>query len=157
MKLVHNLSIALIAIVLASACSSGSSKASPPPSTVALTKASYIVKANALCRTMNNRTRALPDPGNDPKKAAATIDQGSAIVRQTLQRLRELPVPPGEGPKLSTVYAKVDTLLQDLAAYSAALRSGDQQAAIAAGKKIDAAQARANSASVEYGLTVCGS
>jgi hypothetical protein len=113
MKLVQKLSIPLIAILLGSACSSGSSKASPPPTTAALTKAAYIVKANAICQTMNNRVKALGDPGRDPKKVAAVIDSSTVIIRQTLVRLRALPVPSGEATKLDAVYATVDKVLAD--------------------------------------------
>jgi len=157
MKLVLKLSIPLIAIVLASACSSGSSKASPPPSTAALTKAAYIVKANATCKTMNDRVKALGDPGRDPKKVAAVIDNSTVIIRQTLVRLRALPVPSGEATKLDAVYATVDKVLADAPTYSAALRAGNAQAANIAGSTLQAEQKAANAASVEYGLTVCGS
>ena len=145
-------------LVLGSACSSGSSKSTPPTTTVpGVTKASYVIQANALCTTMNRRVAALGKPGRDPVRVAALIDQVSAIVRPTLAKLRALPVPAGEGPKLATVYATVDKALADSAAFSAAMRGTNRQVAIAAGKKLDAAQARANAASIKYGLTVCGS
>ena len=146
-----------VLLVLGSACSSGSSKSSPPTTIRGVTKASYVIQANALCTTMNRRVAALGKPGRDPVRVAALIDQVSAIVRPTLAKLRALPVPAGAGPKLAAVYATVDKLLTDSAAYSAAIRGSNQQVAIAAGRNLDAAQARADAASIKYGLTVCGS
>jgi len=145
-------------LVLAGACSSGSPKSSPPTASIrSVTRASYVIQANVLCTTMNRRVAALGKPGRDPVQVAAFVDQVSAIVRPTLAKLRELPVPSGEGQKLAAVYATVDKALAESSAYSAALRGTNQQVAIAAGKKLDAAQARANAASIRYGLTVCGS
>ena len=146
-----------MAVVFASACSSDSSKTTPPSSTAAITKASYLAKANAICTTMNNRVKALGDPGQDPKKLAAVIDSSTVIIRQTLVRLRALPVPTGEAPKLDAVYATVDKVLGDAPAYSAALRAGNAPAVNIAGRKLQAEQNRANAASIKYGLTVCGS
>ena len=157
MRVLAKLSAVCLAIVLASACSSSSPKTSAPPSTVAITKASYLVKANAICKTMNSRVAAVPAPGHDPKKAAAAIDQQRAIVDQTLQQLRALPVPAGQGAQLEAVYATVDKVIAATAAYSAAVRAGDKAAATAAAKQIIATQTRANAASIKYGLTVCGS
>lgn len=151
------MSVVGIALVLASACSSGSSKSSDPTSTTApMTKAAYVAKANAICTTMNNRVKALGNPGNDPKRFATLIDQSAAIIRQTLVRLRALPVPPGERAKLAAVYATVDKVLADTPAYSGALRGTSQQAATDAGSKLQAEQNAANAASIRYGLTVCG-
>ncbi len=148
---VFKMSIVALALVLASACSSGSSKTNAP-----ITKASYLAKANAICTTMNNRVKAFGNPGNDPKQLATLIDRSAAIIRQTLARLRALPVPPGEGAKVAAVYATVDTVLADTPAYTAALRGTSHQAATVAGRKLQAEQNAANAASITYGLTVCG-
>ncbi len=157
MRFLYKVSFVCVAIVLAGACSSSSPKSVASTSTTVLTKASYIVKANAICKTMNNRLAAIPAPGHDPKKQAAAIDQNAAITRQALEQLRALPVPPGQGPRLTAVYAAVAKLLVETTAYSAAVRAGDKAAVTAVAKKIIAAQTRANTASIKYGLTVCGS
>jgi hypothetical protein len=151
-------SFVCMAVLLASACSSGSSKSNAPTSTTApITKASYLAKANAICTTMNNRVSALGDPGQDRFRLATTIDKSSEIISQTLNRLRALPTPPGESAKIAAVYATVDKVLADAPAYSAALRGTSQAAANAAGRKLQAEQEAANAASIKYGLTVCGS
>ena len=105
---------------------------------------------------MNNRVRALGNPGQDRFRLATTIDKDSVIIRQTLARLKALPTPPGESAKIAAVYAIVEKVLADAPAYSAALRGTSQQAANAAGTKLQAEQNAANASSIKYGLTVCG-
>ena len=158
MKLSNTSLVGVLALVLLSACSSGSSKSTATPGTTsAVTKASYIAQANTLCRTMNERVAALGDPGKNPVDIAANIEQVQTIVADALDQLRRLAVPPGEEAKIAAVYAAVDTVQRDSTAYSDALRAGNQPGAAAALKRLAADQERANAAAIKYGLTVCGS
>ena len=93
------------------ACSSGSKSATSnaaTATTLTLSKAAYISRANALCRTMNARIAALGDPGSDRLKLAQKTDRAVAITAATLRQLRDLPVPAGQAATLSAIYAKVD-------------------------------------------------
>jgi hypothetical protein len=155
-------SLLCVALALTAACSSsGSSKASAPTTTTApappITKASYIARANAICTTMNRKTNAVADPGNDPDKAADALARVNSYIGSGLAQLRALPVPAGEGAQLDAIYAKVDALRQGLDTYIAALRAHHKTAASAASTRVDALGNAANTASNQYGLTVCGS
>jgi hypothetical protein len=147
-----------VAVVLATSCSSGSSTPSAPASSApVVTTAAYLIAANRICQTMNDKIQALPDPGNDPIKLADVGDSAQAIIRSSLQRLRALAVPPGQGAKIAAIYAKVDAGLSLAAQYSTALRTRNGALEQRLGPRVDAAQASANAAANAYGLTVCGS
>lgn len=105
---------------------------------------------------MNEQLATVPDPGNDPAAAADASDRAVAITSPTLQQLRALAPPPGDAQTLAAIYQKVDALIADYAAFSAAVRAGDMQTAQTAGSKIDTDARAANAASNAYGLTVCG-
>jgi hypothetical protein len=90
-------------------------------------------------------------------KMADVDDKGAAIIVQTLQKLRRLPVPPGDSAALSAIYAKVDALATDTRQLASALRSGDPATVQRVAARVNADADAANSASQEYGLTVCGS
>jgi hypothetical protein len=155
MRLFNKL-LVIMAVVCASACSSGSSK-SPAPTTTAppVTKASYLIQANTICTTMKQRIAALGNPRNDPIDIAANFDQVHVIIDEALAQLRLVAVPPADVARIAAVYATVDKLQKDSPAYSAALRAGNQQAATAARKQVATDQARANAAAVGYGMTAC--
>lgn len=143
-------------------CGGGSNKpapsADPSSTTVAsTTKAQFIVRANAICRTMNARIAAIGDAGNDPIKIADESDQTAVITAAALRRLRALPAPPGDAAELNAIYAKVDKILTDAAKLSTALRAQDRLAAQLAANQLSADSDAANNASNAYGLTVCGS
>ena len=156
---------AVIAAVLIASCSSGSSTSKPsntqPQQTSSslrpLSKASYIAAANALCQTMNTRVAALGDPGSDLTKLADTADKTAAIIAETLQKLRALSMPQGESAALNAIYAQAAGLGADYSELSSAIHSRDESAYRAAVAKINADQKAANTASNDYGLTVCGS
>jgi hypothetical protein len=153
---VFNKLLVVIAVVCASACSSGSSKSSAPTTTAApVTKASYLAEANTVCRTMIQRIAVLGNPRNDPIDIAAKFDQVHVIIGEALDQLRLVAVPPGDEAKIAAVYATVEKLQKDSPAYSAALPARNRHAAAAARKMFAADQARANAAAIGYGLTAC--
>jgi hypothetical protein len=156
-------SLVCLALVAVTACgSSGSSKSDAPtnaPSTTtatATTKASFLARANAICKTMNDEVEALGDPGDDPIRLATTSEKVSVVVRRTLRRLRALRSPPADAPKLAAIYVSVEKVIVDARTFSAALRARDVPAARAAGNQLDADQKKANRDAIVYGLTVCG-
>jgi iron uptake system EfeUOB component EfeO/EfeM len=66
-------------------------------------------------------------------------------------------VPSGDEATLAGIYAKVNTLIEDEAQYTAALRAGDTSKAKTLNAKGKLDQKAAHDASNAYGLTVCGS
>ena len=151
-----------LAIALVAACgNNGSAKSSPPTvstTTVApLTKAAYVARANAICQRMNRRVNAIADPGNDPAKLVVAFHRIGAYIDSTLVQLRALPAPAGDGPQLSSIYAKVAALRRGMDVYVAALRARDRLAAAAAIRRVNALGNAADAASNKYGLKVCGS
>ena len=106
---------------------------------------------------MNTRVAALGNPGSDLTKLADTADKTAAIIADTLQKLRALSMPPGESASLNAIYAQAATLGADYSKLSSAIHPRDEAAYRAAVAKVDADQKAANTASNDYGLTVCGS
>jgi hypothetical protein len=160
--------LVVLGVVAVSSCDGGSSKSAassqattttrPTTSTsVVMTKASYVARANAICKTMNTQIAALGSPPSDPMAQAELNDKAITITTETLRKLRALPVPPGDAAALVAVYAKVDVVLADASRLSNALRSNDHVAAQRGQTKLAADSDAANAASNAYGLTVCGS
>ena len=145
-----------VAVLVAGACSSGSSKESAQTTTTpAVTKASYVARANTTCTTMRQRIAKLGNPPDDPIDLAAHFDQVHVIIGDALAELQLIAVPPGEAARIDAVYATVDKLQKDAPAYSAALRARNEAAVVAARKQIAADQTRASAAAAKYGLTAC--
>ncbi len=154
------LGLVLLAAVTLAACGGSSASSSSSTTTTkktTLTKAEYLVQANAICAAMNKRIASIPDPGNDLAKQAAAIDETGAVTSAALRALRKLSVPAGQSAAVNEIYAKVGTLVAGTAQYAAALRSGDQAAAARIGSQLDAISSSANDLSKAYGLTVCAS
>jgi hypothetical protein len=146
------------ALVATAACGNGttSSGSSPSGAVAPLTKAVYIAKANAICATMNARTKALGRPGPDIAAAVRASDKSGVIAAQALRQLRALPAPPTEAAALERIYSKVDAVIADYPSLSAALRTGRRAAIQSAATQLGADGKAANAASNAYGLTSCG-
>lgn len=140
-----------------SAASSASSTTTTTTTLPPITKAEYLALANARCETMNTDVRAVPKPDTtDAEATAQYFEQIGIVIADTVAKLRTIPVPPGEEAALEEIYALVDKLIAENAAFAAAIRSGDTEEARAIRTTIDATQNGANEASIAYGLTVCG-
>jgi hypothetical protein len=151
--------VVLGALVATASCGSNgtaSSGSSTSRAVAPLTKAAYIAKANAICATMNARTRALGRPGPDVATAIRVGDESAAIAAQALRRLRALPAPPADAAALERIYSKVDAVIADYPRVSAALRTGRRAAIVSAATQLGTDGRAANAASNSYGLTVCG-
>lgn len=123
----------------------------------AVIKANYVAEANSICKVMNDAVAALPDPGSDPIKYADVVDEAIRIISNTLAKLRVLPPPAEDEAALEAIWSKVDVVIDDYSKLSSALRNGDLDSAPQLSQTAEASQKAANDASIEYGLTVCGS
>jgi len=149
--------LVLVALLATASCSSGttSSGSSTSGAVAPLTKVAYIAKANAICATMNARTKALGRPGRDVAQAIRASEESRAIAAQALRQLRALPAPPADAAALERIYSKVDALIADYPRLSAALRTGRRAAIVSAATQFATDGQAANAASKSYGLTVC--
>ena len=94
-------------------------------------------------------------PVRDGRAVATAI--GTSSISGTLVTLRALPPPEGDAEAVAAIWSKVDVLLDDYEALSAALRDGATAQVDELDAAAQASQAAANEASIAYGLTVCGS
>jgi hypothetical protein len=163
MRLTRNIRSRLLVLAcLAGAltgCGGGSntSATSSSPTAAPLTKAEYLARANAICRTMHSRIDRIGNPGNNQFKMASATDQTAEITAAALDQLRALPAPSGDAAVLKDIYGRIDKVLDDAAKFSAALRTQDQDAMQKANSRLAADADAANAASNAYGETVCGS
>jgi hypothetical protein len=148
----------LVAALALGACTGGHPSGGGVPSPAAsISKADYLAKANAVCTAMNAKGNALQDPGQDPAKIRQVVDQAIPLAADGLAQLRQLPLPQGDEAAVRDFYAKVDGLIADLRAESAALAGNDLTRARQLVSSVQADSAAANTAANAYGLTVCGS
>ena len=145
----------LLCTLLGSGCY-GSESTNARATSSAITKDSYIAKANEICTRMNEEVDNVPDPGEDPEQFAHSVDQVAAIVKKRLTELRSLPAPDGDEAVVRAVWTKVDTMLFDLIAMGDAARDGNEALYNEHFEKFDTSSSAANAAAMAYGLTVCG-
>lgn len=122
----------------------------------AVTKAAYVQQANSICQTMNTRMEALADPGEDLDDLITLFHQSKQIMTETLTKLRALPTPPGQEAALAAIWAKVDQIVADVDDIIAAVQAGDLDKAGTLIEQLAEDSDDANTASIAYGMTVCG-
>jgi hypothetical protein len=122
-------------------------------------RAEFVAAANALCTTMNDRSKALSDAFDDaPKDAASTADlleENASLIEGVIADMRALPQPAGDEQVLATIYADVEELVDVGRLAADAARAGDDRGLAALLERGETVQEKANASSEAYGLTAC--
>ena len=122
--------------VLGTACGgsgSGSSTGghSKRPSS-AVSKKSFLAKANSICKRMNEESRAAPVPGphTTALELADMVQTQADIAQRSLTELRQLALPPHDGNEIRAIFSEVNTVITDMITLTYVLRRGDDKAAV---------------------------
>lgn len=128
--------------------------AAPAPSPT-LSKASFLVQANAICTTMNAEQSALPAPTSNAQ-ILQDLRQAIAIAQRAVARLRGLPEPAGDAPTLQADFARVDAFVASAQKEVDAMQAGNTAQAAQLDAQTTQLSSAANQAFNAYGMTVCG-
>jgi hypothetical protein len=133
----------------------GSAPTLPRTTQAPITKAAYLVRANAICTVIAHSQGALGAVPQDPIVLANMVDRMAAITDEGVVRLRTLPMPPHDAARLQSYYAKVTYVSSESRRFAMALRAGDRDEAITLGHAVERDTVAADLIGKAYGLTVC--
>jgi hypothetical protein len=124
----------------------------------AVTKKTFLAKANSICKRMNEESRAAPVPGPHTNRLdlADMVQTQADIAQRALTELRQLTLPAHDGNEIRAIFSEVNTAITDMTDLAYVLRAGDDKAAFHQALAKEEAQAeRVNKMSRAYGMTVC--
>jgi ABC-type enterochelin transport system substrate-binding protein len=121
-----------------------------------LTKAEYVERANAVCRTAAKRVAALEVPGRTdvtalPKAAAKVV----VVQREALEELRAIKAPKDDRAHITKWIALVDQTIDQAEMSAKSQQEGDVQRAVTANVNGAALDVRADELARAYGLRMC--
>ena len=147
------------------ATAGGSGATTTGGSGVALTKAAYVNKANAICKSVNDAANKLTPPSADPTKVKSSdlpawsqfLMKALALGQQEQSQLKGLTPPAADQATISAYLSKLSQVVADVQAIQQAAASGNVNAFKAAFPKSEADGQAADSAAAAYGMSQCGS
>ena len=147
------------------AASSGSTTAGQPGSGAPLTKAAFVSKANAICKSVNDASTKLTPPTSDPTKVTANdlpawnqfLLKVIPYGQQQQSQLKALTPPAADQATVAGIIAKGDQVLADVQALQQAAAAGNVNAFKTAFTQSENDGNAADQAATSYGLTQCGS
>lgn len=127
--------------------------------TKAPSKASYIVKANALCAAYNLKVKALGEPvtGAGAQATGVYLGKAAALSAEETAKLQALPTPKGDKDTLVGLYARQASQVSELKAAVKALGANDTVSAEDSIKQLTDSGPGLDKDFDAYGLTACGS
>ena len=119
-------------------------------------KASYVLKAENLCRDAYRKIDAIPEPGNSGAAFARYFDAVGAINVKLATDFRALPAAPGDEVAVGEFLTAMDSVNAKLKELSAAGRANNVRLAGGLFEEADVANTALNAKLDAYGLKVCG-
>jgi hypothetical protein len=98
------------------------------------TKAEYLARVNALCRTYNAKLADIPSPLGlaNPELISQSIGRALPLVEERAEKVRALEAPDELRPTLSRLFDSSDIALDDLRRSKQAADDGDLRASATA-------------------------
>jgi len=123
--------------------------------TAALSKPTYIKRADAICARASQAENALGQP-NSGAQRVAYVRKVYSIERGVVQRLRSLQAPSTDAATLKTMLDNVDRALSFEGDVESAAMGGNQSSINSAEAKGAVFLNRATVAAAKFGFTECG-
>jgi hypothetical protein len=143
------LALAALAVVaaLAAGCGGGGGDR--------LTKEDYIAKADAICKSANEKLDALPAP-ESLEDVASLADDAIAIQEDALSQLRDLKPPEADEARLNEAYDLLGQQVEIGRQIAQAAKDGDEAKVQELLGQIDPVNEQADQIAQDYGLAECG-
>ena len=119
-------------------------------------KASYVLKAENLCRDAYRKMDAIAEPGNSGPAFARYFDALGVISVKLATDFRALPAAPGDEVVVGDFLTAMDSFNAKLKEMSAAARANNARLAGGLFDEADVANTALNAKLDAYGLKVCG-
>jgi hypothetical protein len=120
-------------------------------------KASYVLKAENLCRDAYRRMDTIAEPGSTAASFARYFDALGGVMTKLTADLKALPAPPGDEGSVGAFIGAMETFNAKLKEVSAAARANNARLAGGLFDELDVTNTDVNAKLDAYGLKVCGS
>ncbi|MGI8984968.1 MAG: hypothetical protein ACR2HM_10650 [Acidimicrobiales bacterium] len=120
-------------------------------------KATYVTKAEGLCRNALGRYAAISPPGASQASFARFLEAVNGVSTKLATDLRAIPAPPGDEATITAMMGAVDGINAKAKEAVAAVRADNERLFLALTDELLVAQTAANAKLDAYGLTSCGS
>lgn len=120
-------------------------------------KATYVVKAEGLCRDAYRKIDAMAAPGSSAASFARFIEGIGTISVKLLSDIKALPVPPGDEGTVGEFTTAMDNLNNKFKEIVAAAKANNPRLATGLFDELDVANTALNAKLDAYGLKTCGS
>ena len=120
-------------------------------------KASFVLKAENLCRDAYRRMDGIAEPGNSGAAFARYFDALSGVTTKLATDMKALTAPPGDEGSVGGFVTAMEAFNAKLKEVSAAARANNPRLAAGLFDELDVANTALNAKLDAYGLTVCGS
>ncbi len=120
-------------------------------------KATYVQKAETLCREYYRKSDALGVPGSTPASFARYLDSFLTLTTKLVTDIKAIPTPPGDEATIADIGTAMDAALGKFKDAGEALKAGNGRLAIGLFEEADVANTAMNARFDAYGLPVCGS
>jgi predicted small lipoprotein YifL len=120
-------------------------------------KASYVVKAENLCRDSYRKIDALAQPGNSAASLVKYLDTILTLSTKLATDLKAVPAPPGDEGTVGEFLTAMDTLNAKVKDVSAAAKANNARLVGGLLDELNVAGTAVDAKLDAYGLTTCGS
>ena len=120
-------------------------------------KASYVTKAETLCRDSFRKGDTIAAPGSTPASLARYFDAVVGLTTKLVADIKALPTPPGDEATVGDFLGAMDSMNAKITEAAAAIKSGNLRLASGLFDEIDVAETAVNAKLDAYGLKTCGS
>ncbi len=119
-------------------------------------KASYVTKAESICRDSLRRSEAVAAPGNTLASTSRYLDAQLVISDKLATDLKAITVPPGDEAAVADFLGALDNLNTKGKEVSNAAKSNNPRLVLALVDEVNVAGTALNSKLDAYGLRTCG-
>jgi hypothetical protein len=120
-------------------------------------KASYVLKAENLCRDAYRRMDAIAEPGSSAASFARYFDAMGGVTTKLTADLKALPAPPGDEGSVGDFIGALEAFNAKVKEVSAAAKANNPRLAGGLLEELDVTNTALNAKLDAYGLKVCGS
>ena len=120
-------------------------------------KATYVAKAEGLCRDAARRYSAIAPPGNSQASVTRFLEAVNGVSVKLTTDIRALQVPPGDEGTVGEMLGAVDSLNAKMKEAVDAAKAGNPRLVVALSDELSVAQTAVNAKLDAYGLKTCGS
>ncbi len=120
-------------------------------------KASYVVKAETLCREYYRKGDAIAAPSSTAASLGRYLDAVTGLTTKLIADIKAIPTPPGDEATITGLSTAMDALSAKIKDAGAAIKAGNGRLASGLFDEVDVAQTALDAKFDAYGLPVCGS